>query len=56
MEQRERADEVFPSRRVGGVCDEQVEEDSGWAWRRGWGQGAFEAQPTSGSEGERGLG
>lgn len=39
VEQRERADEVVPSWRVGGVCDEQVEEDGGGARRRGWRRG-----------------
>jgi hypothetical protein len=34
-----RAHEGLPSRREGGVCDEQVEEGGGVAWRRGWGRG-----------------
>lgn len=34
---------------VGGLCDEHVEEGVG-------GEGTSEAEPTSGLEGERGLG
>lgn len=35
VEQRERAHEVLPSQRVGGMCDEQLEEDGNGVWRGG---------------------
>lgn len=38
VEQREWAHKVIPSRWVGGVCDEQLEEDDSGVWR-GWGRG-----------------
>jgi hypothetical protein len=37
---------------VGGLCDEHVEEGGGG----GGGAGTSDAEPTSGLEGERGLG
>lgn len=51
--------EVLPSRWVGGLCDEHVEEDDGREVGHGGGggvEGVSEAEPTSGLEGERGLG